>query len=278
MVKLQKADRLTLMLAAALLLSTSSRLAAGESGAQPIQEVKNPLEGDPKAIEQGMHLYRYRCAVCHGIDGRGYRASDLTSGEWTHGGGDGQLYRVISRGIPGTEMPGTNLLEDEAWMVIAYLRTLSGPGADTEEQGNAEKGEKLYWGKADCARCHFVDGRGGRLGPALSRIGAARSQIALARAIRSASEYLVPGYETVTVVTRDGRRSRGCRKNEDAFSIQIMDTHEELLTFLKKDVRQVIDESSSLMPDYGPDKLSDQELRDLLRYLGRLRGPVPGGK
>ncbi len=111
---------------------------------QQAQETKNVFEGNPKAIEQGVHLYRYRCAVCHGIEGRGYRASDLTSGEWTHGGSDAQLFRVITRGMPGTEMPATALLDDEAWMVIAYLRTLSGPGTDIEKQGNAENGEKIY--------------------------------------------------------------------------------------------------------------------------------------
>jgi hypothetical protein len=51
-----------------------------------------------------------------------------------------------------------------------------------------------------------------------------------------------------------------------------MDTNEQLLTFLKRDVREVIDEKRSLMPDYGLEKLTEAELDDLLAYLRTLRG------
>jgi len=139
-------------------------------------------------------------------------------------------------------------------------------------RGNAEAGEKIYWGKAGCGSCHMVNGKGGRLGPDLSRIGLARSSTALVREIRNTAEYIPPGYEPVTVVTRDGRQIRGCRKNEDSFSIQMMDTDERLLTFLKTEVREVIDEKRSLMPDYGPERLTDADLDDVLAYLRTLRG------
>ena len=54
--------------------------------------------------------------------------------------------------------------------------------------------------------------------------------------IRSASEYFPPGYEPVTVLLRDGRRIPGVRKNEDTFSIQLMDVNEELHLLLKSDL------------------------------------------
>jgi hypothetical protein len=96
--------------------------------------------------------------------------------------------------------------------------------------------------------------------------------MALEREIRKTAEYIPPGYEPVTVVTRDGARLKGNRKNEDSYSIQMMDTNERLLTFLKTEVREVIDEKGSLMPDYGPDKLTTTELDDILAYLRTLRG------
>jgi len=65
---------------------------------------------------------------------------------------------------------------------------------------------------------------------------------------------------------------KGARNNEDSFSVQIMDTNEQFSTFLKKDLRDVIEEKKSLMPDYGPDKLTETELDDLLAYLRTLRG------
>jgi putative heme-binding domain-containing protein len=167
-------------------------------------------------------------------------------------------------------MPAAPLFGDEIWMVVSYLRTLGGAAAG-DPGGDAEQGKKVFRGKGGCTVCHWIDGEGGRLGPNLSRIGAARSQTALAREIRNPSEYITPGYEPITVVTRDGKRIRGCRKSEDAFSVQLMDNGEELRSFLKKDVREVIEDQQSLMPNYGPDRLTEGELRDLVRYLSLRR-------
>ncbi len=238
----------------------------------------NPLTGDPKAIEQGKNIFRGRCAVCHGLDAKGYRGSDLTTGEWVHGGSDAQIFKAISGGIPGTEMPGNvNMSADEVWMVVAYIRTLSGSGTPPPSRGDAARGEQLFWAKdqTNCAQCHIIDGRGGRLGPNLTRIGAARSAAALAREIRNPKEVMPVGYETITVVARDGRRVRGVRKNEDTFSVQLMTVSEEILTFRKRDVVEVVLDEQSLMPAYGPEQLSDSDLDDLVRYLRTLTGRPP---
>jgi putative heme-binding domain-containing protein len=244
----------------------------GSRSTAQTRELKNPVEGQPKAIERGEFIYNRRCSACHGLDARGYRAPDLTTGQFVNGTSDTQLYRVITRGIPATEMPGTNMNEDEIWALISYLRTIVVAGSKENPRVNARTGEAIYSGKGGCGSCHMVNGKGGRLGPDLSRIGVARSQTALVREIRTPSEYITPGYEPVTVALRDGRQIKGTRKNEDSFSIQIMDTNEQLSTFLKKDLREVIDEKKSLMPDYGRDKLAEAEIDDLLAYLRTLRG------
>jgi putative heme-binding domain-containing protein len=118
----------------------------------------------------------------------------------------------------------------------------------------------------------MIGGQGGRLGPNLSRIGAARSVSALEREIRAPHEVIPVGFETVTVVTTDGRRIRGVRKNEDTFSIQIMTAAEQLRSFMKRDIKEVVAEEQSLMPVYGADRLTDEELTDLVRYLRTQRG------
>jgi cytochrome c oxidase cbb3-type subunit 3 len=254
-----------------VILSASAWSAAGTA---QTRELKNPVEGQRKAIEQGDFLYKRRCSNCHGLDARGYRAPDLTAGQFANGTSDAQLYRVITRGIPATEMLPTNMNEDEVWAVISYLRTVVTPNSKDVPKGNAQAGEAIFSSKGGCGSCHMVNGKGGRLGPDLSRIGLSRSRTALVREIRTPSEYIPPGYEAVTVVTREGRQIKGIRKNEDSFSIQIMDTNEQLSTFLKKDLREVIDEKKSLMPDYGPDKLAEAELDDLMAYLRTLHGPA----
>jgi cytochrome c oxidase cbb3-type subunit III len=237
----------------------------------------NPFTGDPKAIDQGRAVYRGRCAVCHGIDAKGYRGPDLTTGDWIHGGSDVQLYRSIKQGIPGTEMPGNgNMLEDEVWRTITYLRSLTVPGG-TAERGDAARGEQIFWAKnqGNCGQCHMVDGRGGRFGPNLSRVGAARSVAALEREIRRPAEFIPVGFETVTVVTRDGRKIRGTRKNEDTFSVQVMTANEDILSFFKRDGTSVVADSQSLMPAYGPERLPAADLDDVVRYLRTLKGRPP---
>jgi cytochrome c oxidase cbb3-type subunit 3 len=230
---------------------------------------KNPHEGNEDAIRSGMGFFRRSCADCHGMDARGYRAPDLT--EVVAGGAtDERLFETIRKGVPGTEMPSSNAADDEIWKLLAYLRSLGTPAASTSASGNAENGARVF--KVNCSSCHVVNGVGGRLGPDLSRIGAARSRVALTREIRTASEYIRPGYEPVTLVTRSGERIRGVRKNEDSFSIQIMDTRERIQGYVKGNLREVINEPRSLMTDYSPERLNDGDLNDLLTYLGALRG------
>jgi putative heme-binding domain-containing protein len=118
----------------------------------------------------------------------------------------------------------------------------------------------------------MVGPRGGRIGPNLSRIGAARSVTALEREIRSPAEVIPVGFETVTVVTKEGRRIRGARKNEDTFSVQVMTANEDILSFSKKEVEVVPELERSLMPAYGLERLSEADLNDVVRYLRSLRG------
>ncbi len=253
-------------LAAALGVLVGVSLAAAPQTGAP----QNPLAGNPDAIRNGQGLFRARCANCHGMDATGVRGPDLTA-VWASGRTDAGLFQTIRSGIPGTEMPaaGVRVHDDDVWRILAYLRTLNvAPAA--APTGDAANGERLF--RTQCASCHRVNGRGGRLGPDLSRIGAARARAALVRQIRGANEEPRAGYEPVTLTLPDGRAVRGVKKNEDLFSVQIMDTGERIQGYLKDDLRAVTDGARSAMPAYGPDRLSEADLNDLLQYLGTLRG------
>ena len=76
----------------------------------------------------------------------------------------------------------------------------------------------------------------------------------------------------VTLVTKSGERIRGTKKNEDVFSIQIMDLRERIQGYLKADLREVIYEKESLMPAFAQGRLSDNDLVDLVGYLTSLKG------
>ncbi len=231
---------------------------------------KNPLEGNAQAINNGKAMFRTRCAGCHGPDARGYLGPDLT-GYWAAGGTDNRMFDIVRSGVPGTEMPPSDplrVLDKDIWQTLAYVRTLTGPPAGPPT-GDAANGERIF--RANCSSCHRVSGRGGQLGPDLSRIGSGRPRAGLASKLRGSADFMRPGYEPVTIVTREGERIRGIKKNEDEFSIQIMDTRERLQGYLKSNLSEVTVDKQSLMPVYGPDRLNDRDLDDLLRYLTGLR-------
>ena len=232
------------------------------------QAPASPASGD---VASGTGLFQTRCADCHGIDAKGVHGPDLTV-VFANGATDDRVFQTIRLGVPGTEMPASNAPDVELRAIVAYLHTLS-PSTNEPASGNVANGERIF--SSSCASCHRVNGRGGALGPDLSRIGASRSRALLTREVRDASAVIAPGYQPVTLVKTDGQRIRGARKNEDAYSIQIMDTREQLQGYRKADLREVIAEKKSLMPDFTADRLKDGDLADLVGYLSTLRGAGP---
>jgi PQQ-dependent dehydrogenase (methanol/ethanol family) len=234
-----------------------------------VATAQTPANGD---AARGAALFQLRCSDCHGVDAKGVHGPDLTV-LFANGATDSRVFDTIRRGVPGTEMPSSNVPDDEIRAIVAYLRAFVAAPAPAV-RGDAANGQRIF--SASCARCHRADGQGGALGPDLSRIGASRSRDLLAREIRDASAAITPGYQPVTIVTKDGQRVRGARKNEDAYSIQIMDTRERLQGYVKADLREVINDKTSLMPDFKADRLNDSDLSDVLSYLGTLRGAPDG--
>jgi cytochrome c oxidase cbb3-type subunit III len=261
----------TAVLAMAIgLAGSAAPVAQQREAAREARPAKNPLEGNAQAISNGGAMFRNRCAGCHGPDAHGYLGPDLT-GFWAAGGTDARMFDIVRHGVPGTEMISadpTRVFDKDIWQVLAYVRTLAAVPS-SPPTGDAANGERIF--RANCAGCHIVNGRGGQLGPDLSRIGSARPRAGLAAKVRGTSTFIRPGYEPVTLVTRQGDRIRGVRKNEDEFSIQIMDMRERLQGYLKTTLAEVTVEKQSVMPSYGADRLPDRDLDDLVRYLTTLR-------
>jgi putative heme-binding domain-containing protein len=181
-------------------------------------------------------------------------------------------------------MPANGFEDSETWAIIAYLRSLA-PSPQPKMSGDATKGKKIFTGAAGCSTCHMVNGRGGLLGPDLSRVGASRSLAYLIESIREPDKELSDGmldpnnhyglplvYDTATVVLKNGQKLTGVAKNEDTFTIQLLDTNQQLQLFQKRDLKEVVHERKSLMPAYSEQMMSPGELQDLLAYLETLRG------
>jgi putative heme-binding domain-containing protein len=279
--------KLTRALGIMVLMSASVIIAQGVPSAQD-RAAGTPQDADQAAVRTGGALFRERCAECHGSDAKGITGHDLTR-LWTSGATDERVFQTIRSGVPNTIMPSSSAPDEELRSVVRYLRSLNdaaiaGPAAPETSRGTSTStstgvldinhGEAVFW--STCGGCHAVNGRGGRLGPDFTRIGPTQSREALIRAIRAPVPSAAGGYQAVTLVTRDGQRIRGAMKSEDAFSIQIMDTHEQLQGYLKARLREVIREPASLMPAFGADRLTDRDLDDLVAFLNTRRGSGPG--
>ena len=79
----------------------------------------------------------------------------------------------------------------------------------------------------------------------------------------------------MTITPRSGPPIQDMKKNEDLFSVQIMDTSERIQGFEKDQVTSVVNGTRSAMPIFSLDLLSDSDLDDLVRYLRTLRGFNP---
>lgn len=220
-------------------------------------------------VVDGRQAYQRFCANCHGPDGDLVANVDLGHGNFRQPYTDAQLAALLRDGIPGTPMPGNpGMSAAQIDQIVAYLRSLAGTG--TSAGGDAARGARIYAGKGECASCHRIAGQGSRLGPDLTAVGRLRSAAELEVSLRAPQRVVLPAHRFYRVVTRRGEDISGRLLNQDAFSVQLLDSDERLRSFDKGALREhgFIDPG---MPSVEG-LLSDQEVADLVAYLVSLRG------
>ena len=225
---------------------------------------------DRADVEYGLTVYRSQCAICHGENGNAVPGVDLRSGQLRRVASDRELQALLATGIPESGMPPADLDTAELSGIIAYLRNMNFD-ADGVALGEAARGRALFEGKGDCMRCHRVKGQGPRVAPELTAIGTMRAPSTLRRSILDPTGSMRPINRPVELVTVDGTRVVGRRLNEDTYTVQLIDEQERLRSFDKADLRELTVLTESPMPSYA-DRLSAQELADLLAYLVLLKG------
>jgi len=240
------------------------------------EESNNPFAADPAAIAAGSLLYQQTCQSCHGGEARGDRGPSLATGHFRHGDEDDDLFHNIRTSIPGTQMPAfSGLATDDIWRIISYLWSIAGNGAAVNEvvPGDVAAGEKTFWGKGGCSRCHEVNGQGGIVAPDLSAVGttsAERLHLIIADpngALPAAMRWFGP--RDVQIKTRDGKEVRGAKLAEDNHTLILTDENGKLHRFDKQDV--VEQHAELLMPANYSQVLTPSEIQDLVAYLKSLK-------
>ncbi len=235
-------------------------------------------------LDDGRVHYMASCARCHGVNGGGGEGPPLARSQLPRARDDAALLRIVREGISGTAMSGSWWLSDgESEAVVAYVRSLapSGPEGVEALTGDPTRGRALFESEG-CARCHTVGGYGTARGPDLTTVGARRGAAHLREAIVDPAAAFPRGltampsdfadYLVVRVVDARGEELRGMRMNEDSYSIQIKDARGNLHSFYKPALRELEREfDRSLMQSYA-DRLTEDQIEDLVSYLASLTG------
>jgi putative heme-binding domain-containing protein len=223
-------------------------------------------------IEDGGRAFRNSCANCHGPDGDQVAGIDLGRGQFRRPLTDQELVSIIRNGIPNTPMPANNVSEAQAIKIVAYLRSLAESRRSIAATGDAMRGKSIFDGKGSCASCHRVNGNGSRVGPDLSRIGQVRRSIELEQSLADPAAEVLPANRSYRVALKDGTTVTGRLLNHDTFTVQLLDSKEQLRSFVKADLKEY-GFAPTTMPSYKG-RLDAQETADVVSYLVSLKGRV----
>jgi putative heme-binding domain-containing protein len=137
--------------------------------------------------------------------------------------------------------------------------------------GDPDRGRKAFV-KATCASCH--DG-GGAIGPPLQGVGKRFSRDDLLTAILQPSRDVSPRYRPTRITTTDGKAYVGMLVYDATDGVILQTGPDTTVRIPGGDIetRRTLD--TSLMPAGLLDKLTDQEVSDLLAYLRALDDPKP---
>src|SRR5688572_24316152 len=220
----------------------------------------------------GERAYRNTCANCHGPDGDVIAGIDLGRGRFRRPMTDEDLVRIIRTGIPNTPMPASPMTVEQAQKIVAYLRNRASGARGSLAAGDPVRGKAVFErpGATACTSCHRVGASGSRLGPDLTDVGTRRSAAELERALVDPGADVAPPNRTYRVVLKDGTTVTGRLLGHDTFSVQLIDSKEQLRSFAKGDLREQ-GFVPSPMPSYRG-TLSPQEIADMVSYLSSLRG------
>ena len=139
----------------------------------------------------------------------------------------------------------------------------------TKLTGDAAAGQKLF--AQQCANCHQVNGVGVNYGPALSEIGAKLSKEGQYLAILYPSAGISFGYEGWEIKLRDGSVVQALVASQTETELVLKMPGGELRTHKMKDVKSKKQLPESLMTAGFHYAMDNQQLADLVEYLGGLR-------
>jgi putative membrane-bound dehydrogenase-like protein len=162
---------------------------------------------------------------------------------------------------PASKEKAERMAQYKALLTPAYIRTAS-----------LSQGRQVF--ARNCASCHRLFDQGGAIGPELTGSQRANLDYVLENLLDPSA--IVPFDYRVTILeTKDGRYLTGIIKQENDLTVTVQ-TQNDAVMIPKNKIESRNLSPLSLMPDGLLDKMSHEEIRDLVAYLASpAQVPLP---
>jgi len=155
-------------------------------------------------------------------------------------------------------------------VMVAVSPAAQGQGASAGPPAGDPARGKAVVQSGGCLDCHRIGDRGSHAGPDLTELGSRRTPDRLRQALVDPDEEVLPENRYVRLVAKDGTVVTGRLLNQDAMSVQLITTKDELKSYLRASLREFAIVQKGLMPSVRG-KLTDQQVADVVAYLSTLK-------
>ncbi len=131
-------------------------------------------------------------------------------------------------------------------------------------RGDSARGAGIF--KQNCQTCHAIQGVGQKVGPDLTSVASRRTDL-LVTDILDPSRQVTPDYVNYAAVTKDGRILTGLIAAETTESVTLRREEGQQETIRRSDIEELRALGKSMMPDGLEQKLTPDQLADLLEFL-----------
>ncbi len=197
--------------------------------------------------------------------------------------------------MPKVFAPPIMLDREKILAVLTYLQTLGGepdidavikfkdkiPEASKTKvvpwvppiEVDLKEGELIFFDDTrdvTCSKCHVINGKGAKVGPDLTGIGAVQTPQYLIESVLKPSAVIVKGFETMYLMTNDGMAYNGLLVSQDEEEVVLMiDEEGEMVeyVFYPDEIAQMQKQDVSIMPGNLSEMLTTKEFYGIISFL-----------